>query len=91
VENSFIYWNQFIYPFYNTKFTKLPDTGIKIKNGNGLLNSIEKVPTTKSLALFVKVEEASGLKEWDSNDLSDPYCVLQLNNQKKSTSIIGEV
>ena len=49
------------------------------------------MPTTKYLALFAKVEEASGLKEWDSNDLSDPYCVLQLNNQKKNTSIIGEV
>ena len=48
------------------------------------------MPTTKPLALFVKVEEASGLKAWDSNDLSDPYYAFQLNNQKKSTSIIGE-
>ena len=48
------------------------------------------MPTTKPLALFVKVEEPSGLKAWDSNDLSDPYCVFQLNNQKKSTTIIGE-
>ena len=91
------YWKIHLYiqinsynPFSNTKYTKLPDTGIKIKQGYESLNYIEKVPTVKPLTLCVKIEEASGFKALDSNGLSDPYCVLQLNNQKKSTSIIAE-
>ena len=71
------------YPFLNTKFTKHLDTGIKIKKGYDALNKIEKVPTTKPLTLFVKVQDAFGLKSMDSNGLSDPYCIVQVNNQKK--------
>ena len=78
------------HPFFNVPFTKHLDTGIKIKKGYDELNKIEKVPTTKPLTLFVKVQDAFGLKALDSNGLSDPYCILQVNNQKKITSTIGE-
>ena len=76
-------------PFFNYKFTKHIDVGRKTKKGDGV-DSINKIPTTKSLSLYVKIVQAFNLKAMDSNGLSDPYCILQLNNQKKTTSIISE-
>ena len=63
----------------------------KTKKGNGCLDTIEQIPTNKPLALFVKVIQAFDLKALDSNGLSDPYCALQIDNQKKTTSIIANV
>ena len=75
-------------PFSYTNFTKLPNTGIKIKNGTGSLNKIEKVPTVKPLTLFVKVEEASDLKALDSNGLSDPFVFLNSIIKKKILQLL---
>ena len=77
-------------PFKNIHFTRHIDLGKKTKKGNGALDSIDKIPITKPLLLFVKVIQAFNLKSMDSNGLSDPYCILQLNNQKKNTSLISE-
>ena len=77
-------------PFKDFKFSKYIDTGKKTKRGNGNLDQLEKKPTTRPLTLFIKVVRAFNLKSCDSNGLSDPYCILQINNQKKTTSIIYE-
>ena len=77
-------------PFLNVNFTKHIDLGKKTKKGEGALDSIDKTPTTKSLTLYVKIIQAFELKAMDSNGLSDPYCILQMNNQKKITSLISE-
>jgi len=77
-------------PFKDYKFSKYLDTGKKTKRGNGNLDQLDKKPTTKPLTLFAKIVRAYNLKSCDSNGLSDPYCILQINNQKKTTSIIYE-
>ena len=77
-------------PFIGINFTRHIDFGKKTKKGNGCLDLIEPIPTQKQLALFVKIIQAFDLKALDSNGLSDPYCILQVDNQKKSTSIISE-
>ena len=77
-------------PFLDFKFSKYLDTGKKTKRGNGNLDELDKKPTIRPLTLFVKVIRAFDLKSCDSNGLSDPYVILQINNQKKTTSIIYE-
>ena len=77
-------------PFKNYEFKKYIDTGKKTKRGNGNLEQLDKSPTKKPLTLYVKIVRAYNLKSCDSNGLSDPYCILQINNQKKTTSIIYE-
>ena len=77
-------------PFIGVNFTRHIDFGKKTKRGNGCLDTIDQIPTQKPLALFVKIIQAFDLKALDSNGLSDPYCILQVNEQKKSTSIISE-
>ena len=79
-----------IEPFKNYKFEKYIDTGKKTKRGNGNLDTLDKKPINKPLQLFIKIVRAFNLKSCDSNGLSDPYCILQINNQKKTTSIIYE-
>ena len=46
--------------FLNVLFTKLPDTGIKIKKGYDSLNKIEKVPSTKPFTLYAKLQGEFG-------------------------------
>ena len=77
-------------PFLNTKFTRHIDTGKKGKRGIGCLDSLDPEPTLMPLTLFVKVSQAFNLKSVDSNGLSDPYCILKIGNQKRTTSIIPE-
>ena len=77
-------------PFEGAQFISHIDVGKKIKRGNGCLDNLDTNPTIKPLTLFVKIIQAFNLKAVDSNGLSDPYCVLKINNQKKSTSIVGE-
>ena len=77
-------------PFIGVNFTRHIDFGKKTKRGNGCLDTIDQTPTQKPLALFVKIIQAFDLKALDSNGLSDPYCILQVNDQKKSTSVISE-
>ena len=77
-------------PFLNTIFTSHIDLGRRTKKGEGCLDSINKTPTTKPLTLFIKIIQAFNLKALDSNGFSDPYCILLINNQKKTTSIISE-
>ena len=78
------------YPFEGAKFTSHLDVGKKTKRGNGCLDSLDTNPTVRPLTLFVKIIRAYNLKAVDSNGLSDPYCILKINNQKKSTSVVGE-
>ena len=77
-------------PFEGAKFTSHIDVGKKTKRGNGCLDSLDTIPTIKPLTLFVKIIQAFNLKAIDSNGLSDPYCVLKINNQKKWTSVVAE-
>ena len=77
-------------PFLGVNFERHIDLGKKTKRGNGCLDNIEQIPTKNPLTLFIKIGQAFDLKSMDSNGLSDPYCVLKVNNQKKSTSIISE-
>ena len=77
-------------PFLNYKFSRHINTGKKTKGGIGNLNLLEPIPTIKPLTLFVKISQAFNLKAIDSNGLSDPYCILIINNQKKTTSVISE-
>ena len=77
-------------PFLKTEFIPYIDTGKKTKKGVGCLDSLDTNPTLKPLTLFVKIIQAFNLKAIDSNGLSDPYCVLKVNNQKKTTSVVGE-
>ena len=77
-------------PFMNARFTRHIDTGKKTKRGNGCLDQLDNIPTNKPLTLFVKIAQAFDLKPVDSNGLSDPYCILKINNQKKTTSVVSE-
>ena len=78
-------------PFMNFNFTKYIDHGRKTKRGIGAFDSIDKLsPNGKPISLIIKVIEGINLKSCDSNGLSDPYCILQINNQKKITSVISE-
>ena len=77
-------------PFVGAKFTSHIDVGKKTKRGNGCFDSLDTNPTIIPLTLFVKVCQAFKLKAIDSNGLSDPYCILKVNNQKKTTSVVGE-
>ena len=77
-------------PFVGAKFTRHIDLGKKTKRGVGCLDSLDTNPTIIPLTLFVKVCQAYNLKAVDSNGLSDPYCILKVNNQKKTTSVVGE-
>ena len=77
-------------PFLDFKFSRHIDTGKKAKRGIECLDSLDNTPTVNPITLFVKVSQAFKLKSVDSNGLSDPYCILKLNNQKKTTSIIPE-
>ena len=77
-------------PFLNAKFSRHIDTGKKTKGGNGNLNTLEPIPTIKPLTLFVKISQTYNLKAVDSNGLSNPYCILKTNNQKKTTSVVSE-
>ena len=51
---------------------------------------MDKNTTKKLLTLYIEIVRAYNLKSCDSNWLSDPYYILQINNQKKRTSIVYE-
>ena len=76
-------------PFVKAEFTRYIDTGKKTKRGTGCADSLDPIPVVR-LTLFVKISQAFNLTAVDSNGLSDPYCILKLNNQKKTTSVVSE-